>query len=84
MSDLFTYVDGEPVVSAKGLSILLGVPLDQVRALASFRGTGVDALPPEWVKAGIRRSKEYQAATGRDDILGALEYWQARGQEGLQ
>lgn len=78
MSDLYTYVDGEPVVSVKGLAILLGVPLDQVRALALFRGTGVGALPPEWVKAGKRRSKEYQAATGRDDMLGALEYWAAK------
>lgn len=78
MSDLYDHIDGEPVVSAKGLSVLLGVPVDQVRALAQFRGTGVDSLPPEWVKAGIRRSKEYQAATGRNDMLGALEYWQQR------
>ncbi|WP_226950000.1 hypothetical protein [Rhodococcus rhodochrous] len=75
MSDLYDHINGEPVVSAKGLSLLLGVPVDQVRALAQFRGTGVDALPAEWVKAGLRRSKEYQAATGRDDMLGALEYW---------
>lgn len=78
MSDLYDYIDGEPVVSAKGLSVLLGVPVDQVRALALFRGTGVAALPPEWVKAGLRRAKEYQAATGHDDMLGALEYWAAR------
>ena len=75
MSDLYDHIDGEPVVSAKGLALLLGVPEDQVRALALFRGTGVDALPTDWVKAGLRRSKEYQAATGRDDMLGALEYW---------
>ena len=78
MSDLYDHIDGEPVVSAKGLALLLGVPEDQVRALALFRGTGVDALPAEWVKAGLRRSKEYQAATGRDDMLGALEYWARR------
>jgi len=78
VSDLYDHIDGEPVVSAKGLALLLGVPEDQVRALALFRGTGVDALPAEWVKAGLRRSKEYQAATGRDDMLGALEYWARR------
>jgi hypothetical protein len=78
MSDLYDHIDGEPVVSAKGLSLLLGVPVDQVRALALFRGTGVDALPAEWVKAGKRRAKEYSAATGRDDMLGALEYWAQR------
>lgn len=81
MSDLYDYINGEPVVSAKGLALLLGVPEDQVRALALFRGTGVDALPDEWVKAGKRRSKEYQAATGRDDMLGALEYWAQREAE---
>ncbi|MFX1757253.1 hypothetical protein [Rhodococcus sp. As11] len=78
MSELYRHIDGEPVVSAKGLALLLGVSEDQVRALAQFRGTGVDALPPEWVKAGLRRAKEYQAATGHDDMLGALEYWAAR------
>lgn len=78
MSDLYDHIDGEPVVSAKGLALLLGVPEDQVRALAMFRGTGVDSLPAEWVKAGKRRSQEYQAATGRDDMLGAFEYWAQR------
>lgn len=75
MSDLYRCVDGEPVISAKGLALLLGVPEDQVRALAATHGTDVAHIPAEWVKAGRRRAKEYQAATGRDDMLGALEYW---------
>lgn len=75
MSDLYDYIDGEPVISDKGVSVLMGVPIEQIRALAMFRGRGAVNLPDEWVKAGVRRRKEYEAATGRTDMLGALEYW---------
>lgn len=75
MSELYRYIDGEPVLSAAGMAVLLGVTEEQMRTLAATHGTDVAHIPAEWVKAGRRRAKEYQAATGRDDMLGALEYW---------
>ncbi|WFS11851.1 hypothetical protein [Rhodococcus aetherivorans] len=80
-SDLYTVVDGEPMIGPKGMSLLLGVPLRDIFA-ESKRSNGEHfTLPAEWIKSGRRRSKEYQAATGQTDMLGALEYWQAKEQE---
>ena len=81
-NELYRYIDGEPMLSAAGMALLLGVTEEQMRAQAERSGTGIAALPESWVKAGNRRRKEYEAATGRTDMLGALEYWQAHGQEG--
>lgn len=77
-TELYRIVDGEPMVSPKGVALLMGVTEDQVRAVSIFRGADVANLPPEWVKAGLRRRKEYEAATGRTDMIGALEYWAAK------
>ncbi|MEZ7240779.1 hypothetical protein QYS60_23775 [Rhodococcus sp. GXMU-t2271] len=82
MSELYRYIDGEPTLSAAGMALLLGVTEEQMRAQAERSGTGIAALPEAWVKAGNRRRKEYEAATGRTDMLGALAYWQAQKQEG--
>lgn len=79
MSELYRYIDGEPVLSAAGMALLLGVTEEQMRAQAERSGTGIAALPEAWVKSGIRRRKEFEAATGRTDVLGALEYWSGRG-----
>ncbi|MDV2477844.1 hypothetical protein F8M49_25050 [Rhodococcus zopfii] len=84
MSELYRYIDGEPVLSAAGMALLLGVTEEQMCAQAARSGTAITELPEAWVKSGRRRSKEYQAATGRDDVLGALEFWQARDGEALQ
>ncbi|WP_138999459.1 hypothetical protein [Rhodococcus zopfii] len=83
MSEFYRIIDdGEAAISSRGMSLLLGVPESAIRALAVYAGFDIEALPDEWVKSGLRRSKEYQAATGRSDLEGALEYWQAREGDG--
>ncbi|MGW5299084.1 hypothetical protein ACWEQV_12580 [Rhodococcus aetherivorans] len=81
--DLYTLVDGEPMIGPKGMSLLLGVPIEDILAESKRSNGEAFSLPTEWIKSGRRRSKEYQAATGSTDMLGALEYWQAREPEEL-
>lgn len=79
MSDeLYRYIDGEPMLAPKGMSLLLGIPLEEIQAESNRHNGQPWNLPNDWIKSGKRRSKEYQAATGRDDMLGALEYWARR------
>ncbi|MCK0091218.1 hypothetical protein MWU77_10545 [Rhodococcus sp. F64268] len=77
-NELFREIDGEPMIAPKGMSLLLGVPLTDILAESARHNGQQWTLPAEWIKSGIRRSKEYQAATGRSDMHGALEYWAAR------
>lgn len=82
-SDLYRIIDGEPMLGPKGMSLLLGIPEQDILAESARHNGAQFPLPVEWIKSGRRRSKEYQAATGRTDVLGALEYWQAHEREGL-
>ena len=66
---------GAPLLSTRELSILLGVTEADIRAHSATAGNAVYRLPQEWVDRGIERRREYQQATGRDDMLGAVEYW---------
>jgi hypothetical protein len=57
------------------MSLLMGVPAEEIRAHGRSAGNGVMAPPPNWVSAGRRRAKEAQAHTGSDDMVSGLKYW---------
>ena len=63
----------EPLLSAEGMSVLFGVPLDEFRAEIDRQGEQF-RVPVVWVKSGRRRQKEYAAHTGGDDMRGALDW----------
>ncbi|MFC9769331.1 hypothetical protein [Rhodococcus jostii] len=76
---LYRYDDnGEPYLSPKGMSVLLGVPLQEIEVEYDRHGTTRFAMPEHWIESGRRRTAEYKTETGRDDMLGALEYWARR------
>ncbi|MDV6275402.1 hypothetical protein R3Q06_18055 [Rhodococcus erythropolis] len=79
---LYTYVNGEPMISAEGMSVLYGIPLDVVHAEFERQGgrdnTGPLTVPGSWTASGRARTEEYKRVTGGDDILGALEFWAKR------
>ncbi|WP_395704749.1 hypothetical protein [Rhodococcus ruber] len=78
-SDLYRIIDGEPMLGPNGMSLLLGISEQDILAESARHNGAQFPLPVEWIKSGRLRSKEYQAATGRTDMLGALEYWSERG-----
>lgn len=69
---------GQPLLSACELALLLGVSEAELKAHAAAAGTGATALPEEWVARGKERSHVYQHATGRSDMGGAMAYWAAQ------
>lgn len=74
---MYDEIDGEPMLTPLGVAVLFGVTEEQVRELGN--GAGASAvLPSAWIRQGKRRSKEYQAHTGRDDMRGALHWWADR------
>ncbi|MGB7239792.1 MAG: hypothetical protein WBD41_27900 [Rhodococcus sp. (in: high G+C Gram-positive bacteria)] len=59
----------EPVISTAGMALLLGVDEAELRdEIARQGGAERFQVPKQWVRQGRRRSKEYQAATGRFDM----------------
>ncbi|MCZ9635285.1 hypothetical protein [Rhodococcus sp. BH5] len=77
-SPLYTYIDGVPMLSAEGMSVLFGVPLDEISAEVQRQGGGNWSVPAEWVESGRERTDEYRRSTGGNDMLGALEFWAKR------
>lgn len=74
-------INGEPMVSTAGMSLLFGVSEElcdaEIRRQQLMGAEGF--VPPgEWVRNGRRRAAEYRAHTGRNDAEGALEYWSQR------
>lgn len=65
----------DPQLPAEALSLLLGVPVDDLRAHALVSGTGVMTLPPQWLRAGRQRASEARAHTGSSDMVSGLQYW---------
>lgn len=61
-----TIIDGEPMFSALGLSILTGYPESAI--------TGGQPIPASALKAGRRRASEAAAATGKRDLDVCLPY----------
>lgn len=76
--DLYSESGPEPMISTKGMALLMGVTEEAMRAEIERQGGGAFRPPSAWIKASQRRAKEYLAATGRDDMRGALDYWQER------
>lgn len=78
--NLYRMLDGEPVISVAGMSLLTGIPEDQIRRAIAKGEPGQFVLPAAWIKNGIRRRKEAAAALGHEpSMTEAIEYWQARG-----
>ena len=67
------------LVPAEAMSLLLGVSAEEIRAYMTVSGTGLTtvSLPPEWLRSGLRRSKEAQAH-GHTDMVGVMTYWAKR------
>lgn len=74
-------IGGEPMISTAAMALLFGVAEELCNAeIKRQRGSGAEGFVPpgEWIRNGRRRQKEYQAATGRNDMRGALDYWAER------
>lgn len=76
MNELYEIQDGEPMISAKGMAVLFGLPLDEIHEASRRAGTSEQFLiPADWMRRGRLRAKEAQAATGETDMLSGLKYW---------
>lgn len=47
-------------------------------ALTDARGLTAATMPPEWLRAGRRRTSEAAAATGSRELFDVLAYWAQR------
>jgi len=73
-------VTGVPVISTEEFALLFGVsPADVRSELERQDSKGAFKIPADWVRTGRLRTKEYQAATGRTDMRGAIAYYRGRG-----
>ena len=71
-----------PLLSTAEVAALLGVTEQELRAHmdrqpAGERTSGAN-LPEEWLEQARSRGDVYRQATGRDDMAGALTFWQAQ------
>lgn len=69
--DLVTYVDGEPMLSAKAMAYLCGVTEDEIRGEAKRQNAGRFGqfkMPQAW----LRQGKEIAARLGSDNMAEAL------------
>jgi hypothetical protein len=77
--ELTRTIDGEPMMSATAMGLLFGIDTDTVEQYMRTNIVGgALRFPPEWIKAGRRRSKEAAAATGSNDVFDILAYWARR------
>lgn len=66
---LYTYVNGEPMVSTEAMALLMGIPYERLRAeIDRQRAENPESetfkLPRAWSRQGNRIRKEVQAALG--------------------
>jgi len=86
MSDmpLYSYVNGEPMVSAEGMALLIGIPYERLKAeFDRQRAENPDAemfrMPRAWSRQGNRLRKEVQAALGYEaGMKECLDYLAAK------
>ncbi|CAN5407604.1 hypothetical protein BH09ACT7_BH09ACT7_05030 [soil metagenome] len=64
-----------PSFSPEALSLLTGVPADEIRAAGI---STIEGLPLEWIQAGRRRSAEAAAITGTEDTMTTFRYWASK------
>lgn len=76
---LITEHNGQDVMSADALSLLFGVPADDITEyMKTHIIDDMTVFPSAWLKAGKRRVKEASAAIGTNQLLEILEYWAHR------
>lgn len=77
--ELTRTVNDEPMMSAAALSLLFGIDAQVIHDhMSSSIAAGHLRFPPEWLKAGRRRSSEAAAAIGSRNLFDILEYWARR------
>lgn len=75
--------DLDPLISSDDLAVLLGVPVELLKACAAAQSLGTGGVetarfPGAWLEQGRSRTEIYKRATGRDDMKGAIEFWKAQ------
>lgn len=76
---LIETIDGEPMLSAEALSLLFGVPTEDITEFSKEHSNPHGTVfPKTWLQAARRRAREAAAATGENDILTVLGFWAAR------
>lgn len=73
--ELLRVTDGEPLLTATAMSLLLGVPVADLHNARRDDTKGTMYLPNEWMKNGKRRTREAMAHTGDTDLISGLTYW---------
>ncbi|EUA37190.1 hypothetical protein I549_5907 [Mycobacterium avium subsp. avium 2285 (R)] len=73
--ELLRVTDGEPLLTATAMSLLLGVPVADLHDARRDDTKGTMYVPHEWIRKGRRRTKEATAHAGDDDLLSGLTYW---------
>jgi hypothetical protein len=77
-----TYYDdtdsANPKISTAGMALLLGVPLDILRAEIDRQEGPAFQIPPLWLRQGKRIARETMAATGSESMKDAIDYLAAR------
>lgn len=65
------------LMPAEAMSLLLGVPVEEVHAhiMGEHGGLTNLRLPNKWVGQGRRRTSEARASTGKEDVVSILRYW---------
>lgn len=79
MRETHRMIGDEPMLNAYGMSLLFGIDESEVLAEGERQGGNSFRVPDEWIKSGIRRRKEYNAHTGRNDAEGLLLWAAQRG-----
>ncbi len=74
--ELARMIDGEPMLTASAMSLLLGVDTDAIYQHRAKHGPMY--LPETWVKQGRRRAGEAKAHTDSEALLDSLRYWAAK------
>jgi hypothetical protein len=80
--DLYRMINDEPMLSAAGMALLMGLTPEQVRTEIDRQTAGATSgtfyPPADWIRAGVRRRKECAAALGHEPtLLESLDYWAA-------
>lgn len=81
---LYTYINGELMLSAEGTALALGIPVEKLKAeWQRQKDLGIAEtsffLPVGWQRQGVRLRKEVQAALGYDaGLLECIEYLAAQ------
>jgi hypothetical protein len=81
---LYQIINGEPMVSTRGMALLMGVTVEEIKdAWDPTAQKGYMVPRPEWVRNGVRRRKECAAALGHEpSLVESLDYWAEASADG--